>query len=327
MGFRQQKESVITDIQNFDTHERWQDAIQCREQLAEMAPSRLKRFAILMEIAEIYHYKLCDQATAITSYKRALELRESRRALSRLLEIALDTHDFISAIKLLERLGKLERDEKRRAEFMYTIGALYRDELHNPVRAAEHFNMALDVNALDEKPFEALVRMCHAEGDWKALELNYRRMIQRHLLHQSGANGLLAKRFSKLGEVYLERLNDPKSAVAALQTALRMDPKNQPLRMVLNRANTALTTPIPTMVLATDPNETAPHRMDATPATWFFHKDGQKQGPFSTEAVVALYGVGHIDDRTYVWTGEMPDWRRLEQMYTLYRKCKKGNLG
>ena len=91
------------------------------------------------------------------------------------------------------------------------------------------YNQALDEDPDDLKAFERIDKIMTAKKDWKNQERNYRKMIKR--LGQEPAARAARRRRSRcgtaLGEIYRSRLKDCKSAIAAFEVCVQLDPERR----------------------------------------------------------------------------------------------------
>lgn len=317
--------AIATEILALEQTGQWKRAVDQKWRLYDLNTSRLRRYAILIEIGDLYLDKLNDTEQAALAFKQALSLREtSRIALGKLLEIAMKRADFAQAATLLKRLADVEPRREKKTHCLFTVAALYRDELNDEDSALRYFNKALNVDPLETRSLEAIEKLLETRRDWKNLEYNYRKMVKRLLKEERAPTGYLLTVFRKLATVYLDRLNEPDKAAAMIERALRVDPTDEDLKRLNNRVNAALSAPIPTMVLKSEARITPD---DATSIIdtnqWYFFHENARHGPFSAAAITALYAVGDIDEETYMWTESMSEWRALRAIYRLYRECRR----
>ncbi|MCA9524100.1 MAG: DUF4339 domain-containing protein [Myxococcales bacterium] len=317
--------AIATEILQLEQDGQWLRAIDQKWRLYELNTSRLRRYAILIEIGDIFLDKLHDLDQAAAAFKQALSLREaSRIALGKLLEISMKRGDFVQAVTFLKRLADVEQRREKKVHCLFTVGALYRDELSDNDSAIRYFNKALNVDPLEARPLEAIEKLLESRGDWKNLEYNYRKMVKRLLKEERAPTGYLLDVFRKLATVYLDRLNAPDKAAAMIERAMRVDPSDEDLKRLNNRVRAALSAPIPTMVLKSEARIT-PDDSTAIIDTnqWYFFRENTRHGPFSSQAIAALYSVGEIEEETYMWNESMSEWRALRTIYRLYRECRR----
>jgi tetratricopeptide (TPR) repeat protein len=136
------------------------------------------------------------------------------------LESARDEERWSDAIDLLDQLTATLDDPEQTAKFAYTAAIIARDKLDNPRQAIPWFDVALDADPDKLEAFEATDQILTDLEDWKGLEKAYRRQLRR-IAEQVDrpATELKTEMWKKLGQIYADRLDHPKSARQALQTA------------------------------------------------------------------------------------------------------------
>ncbi len=197
-----------------------------------------EKFKFLDEIGDLYQEKLQNAQKSIAAYQEALEARPGDfPTLHKLLEQFGNTKQWKKVVEVAAKLAELERDPVRRGKYLYTAGAVSRDELKALDEAIEFFNQALDnyfekTDALTPtamqqylKAFEAIDKVATQKKDWKTLERNYRRMIKR--LPPQGQDQLKTLLLHNLGEIYRTRLREFNAAIAAFEMAQGLDPENK----------------------------------------------------------------------------------------------------
>ncbi|MCC6619797.1 MAG: hypothetical protein IT385_01000 [Deltaproteobacteria bacterium] len=215
----------------------WQNAVRYQEQLLSLKTDKLDRYRILLAMGDTYLEEIKDRRRAADLYRSALELDVFPKAPAlKLVELCLQTGEYDEAIRNLNRLIKLEDDPKRKAQFAQMAAVVYRDQLKDPNEAVKYFNVALDHNLENLQAFRIIDELITAQKDWKSLEQNYRRMIQR--VTQAGAalpqgDALLFKLYEALGEIYRSRLKKLDYAISSFELAREKKPEEQRIREIL----------------------------------------------------------------------------------------------
>ena len=125
------------------------------------------------------------------------------------------------AAEILETMlgqQELQADAQRAKRVWFALGESLRDELRDTGRAVEAFNAALDLDPLFIEAFSAIEAMLGAAKEWKQLEENYARMIQRLPKTDDTESARMAL-WRTLGDLYLEVLKQPESALMAYKVA------------------------------------------------------------------------------------------------------------
>ena len=202
-----------------------QARLEAKETLLQITEDPTVRFKLLIEIGDAYR-DLDASAGALEAYSMALELeKDSKVALHRLLTIYSETELWQPASQVLMRLAKLEESEPKKVKLLFTIGAIYRDQLEDPGSAANVFDNLLDEDPTRQEAFDALEELHTEREDWPALEKSYR----RHLARILGVEGQDDVRFTvatKLAALYRDALDRPDDAIASFKVASGMRPDN-----------------------------------------------------------------------------------------------------
>lgn len=195
--------------------------VNARERLLELAVTPEDRLRLLVELGDL-HAEAERIDEAVGYYQKAVALDPGSRAvLHKLLQLFNNTEMWREAAEVLGQLARLEADPARRLKLLFAIAAIFRDQLEDTVEATRVFNVILDEDAGQLEAFEAVDRMLQAAQDYRALEQNYRRMIERTV---DGSDQLKIMLLTGLGQIYHRYLGQNTDALAAWQLALRLDP-------------------------------------------------------------------------------------------------------
>ena len=212
---------AIADLEADDSDP--QSRLDAKEKLLQLTDDPAHRFKLLIEIGDAYR-ELEESAGALEAFSLALELEaESKVALHRLLTVYTETELWEPASQVLMRLAKLEESEPKRVKLLFTIGAIYRDQLQNPEAASNVFDNLLDEDPTRDQAFEALESLHTEREDWQALERAYRRHLGRVLDHDGGEEMRFAIT-KKLGALYRDTLDRPDDAIASFEVASGLRP-------------------------------------------------------------------------------------------------------
>ena len=207
---------------------------QKRALMASASTPPDEKFTICEEIAGIYKDKLANPQKAIASHLEALNYKPNdRQLLHDLLDLFSETKQWKKAMEILGKLAEIETG-KVKARYLVAAGNIANYELHSTDEAVELYNQALDEDPDDLKAFERIDKIMTAKKDWKNQERNFRRMIKR--LGQEPAAERKATQIALwhgLGEIYRSRLKDFKSATAAFEVCVQLDPDATPRHQIL----------------------------------------------------------------------------------------------
>lgn len=215
----------------------WNDAVRFQERLLALKEDKHDQYKILLAMGDTFVQELKDKRRGIECYRRALDLDVFPKAPAlKLVELYLQSQEYDDAIRNLNKLIKLEDDPKRKAQFAYMAGVVYRDNLNDPTEAVKYFNVSLDHNLENLQAFRMIDELVTKARDWKALDQNYRRMIQR--VREAGQtlpgrDQILFKLYEGLGEIYRSRLHDMGKSIASFELARDTRPDEMRIREIL----------------------------------------------------------------------------------------------
>ena len=204
----------------------WEAVVkQKRALLASPTTDLDEKFALSEQIAGIFKDKLNNPQKAIAAHLEALNFKPGdRQVLHNLLDLFSDTKQWKKAMEILTKLAELESG-KLKAKYLVAAGNIANYELHSTDEAVEIYNLALDEDPDDLKAFERIDKIMTAKKDWRNQERNYRKMIKR--LGQEAPPEKKSTQIAlwhALGEIYRSRLKDFKSATAAFEVCVTLDP-------------------------------------------------------------------------------------------------------
>jgi len=201
----------------------WASVIKYKQALLQSQPDPFQKFAVLLEIGDIYKEKLENTYGAISTYKEALEVdQDAKAALLRLLDIYLEDDATEDALFMLDRLADTEESPEKKALNYIRIAALYQEKMADEAKAIEYLNMALDSDPNRLEAFRAIDEILTNNKDWETQAENYRKMVDRI---KDGSNPDLEFRlYQNLGEIYRSRLKEIDYAISAYSKATQVKP-------------------------------------------------------------------------------------------------------
>lgn len=219
-----------------EKEEDWNVMVQYSHELLETKVDPYERFAILIEIGDIYADKLNSVHGAVASFKKALEIdNRSKVALLRLFEVyvkgSMQEKDLIEdAIGVLERLAEVEESKEKRAKDYFRAAVLFREQLHDDFKAIEYIEKSLDEDPTQLDAFRMEDEILTKRKDWEAEAEAYQRMIDR--ITGKSAN-LEFKLYFYLGEIFRTRIKDLKRAADAYNVATGFKSDDVRTRLIL----------------------------------------------------------------------------------------------
>jgi tetratricopeptide (TPR) repeat protein len=229
--------AISSIVEVLEAHGDWEEAIEYKERQVALLDDPLERFTVQMGIGDIWMEQLHDPQRAGAAYERALEFgRFSKGPILQLIQLHAREKNFTQAIRWLNELIDAEEDAGKKAHYAMSVAVMYRDEIGDNEEAVRHFNLVLDYDLEKLEAFRAVDELVTRMKDWKLLEQNYRRMIQR--VQQAGAAfekgpALLFTLYKNLGEIYRSRLKNNEYALSAFELASQTRPNDESIREIL----------------------------------------------------------------------------------------------
>lgn len=190
------------------------------------------RFAMLIEIGDLWAEREKNPAKAIDAYEEARDLKpEDLALLHRLLTNYQAAEEWQKMVDVLDSILLLETRGLIKAKLLYTQAQIYRDKLEDPTRAVELFNAALDLNPELLEAFERINKVLTTERNWKQLERSYRKML--HRLAGKGKPELEHSLWHQLGLIYRDRTGQTTEAIEAFRMSASLVPEAPVQRQIL----------------------------------------------------------------------------------------------
>ncbi len=191
-----------------------------------------EKVRLLTEIADVHATKLDDQAAAIRVYREALEISpEARLLLHRCVELLVEQKEWRQALELLEKLTVLEPLVPLRAKLRFARAMIHREQLGEEEVAARLFTEALELDPNETPSAAKLEEILEKSGQWKELQRFYRRRVKRFPEKiEEDSPERRAERlrlWNRIAEISLDKLNERKTAIAAIEVAITLDPSSR----------------------------------------------------------------------------------------------------
>jgi golgin subfamily B member 1 len=219
---------IYTDLKD------WKQVVAYKRQILDGIVDGEERFKVLVEIADVWQDNDKNPTRAIEALEEAKDLQpDNRPLLNKMLPLYEATQNWAKMIDTIHAIAEMEKDNARRAKFIFTIAQLYRDKMGDQDRAVEMFNEALDLNPQYLEAFERINKILTAQKDWKQLERAFRKMLRRLSTANAGNPDLEFNLWHNLGLIYRDRLSDINSAIEAFKMATRFKPDEAVERQIL----------------------------------------------------------------------------------------------
>jgi tetratricopeptide (TPR) repeat protein len=193
-------------------------------------PQREHGARILCIIGMIYREELLSPEEAITSYLEALELMPSQtRPMDALIDLHKAMGDRASLAAMYIKRAGLCKDREEEAQYRLNAGALFEKEGDDD-GARTAFEGVLGLRPRNASAVDGLARIYEAHGLWPKL-IDILKIAAEIAPDDKSA----VERYVKMGEVWLDRLDDPEEAYGPLTAAGELRPDHLPALRGLER--------------------------------------------------------------------------------------------
>jgi tetratricopeptide (TPR) repeat protein len=198
----------------------FKDLIELHRSELGTATDAEERSMLLFKIGVILENNLNDQEEAVSVYRSALIENPRNMAASwALYRIYRKKEDWMSILEILESEALSIPEGHQRALAFVRIGELWEESLNRTDMAYDSYSQALRMEPGLGEAREALVRLCEQEGNFEYLAELLFQEFQTSVDADDQYRLALA-----LGELWLDRLKNPKEAVDWFIKALAIKP-------------------------------------------------------------------------------------------------------
>ncbi len=189
-----------------------------REKLLDSMTAPESRAAVFVSIGDDYLNRKNDEKSAFAMYEEALaECAQSTAAYQRILEISNRAEDWDHSLNALNALVKYSREDAEKSRYLLEMARIFIEKLNNSKRAIQLFNEVLDIQPERLDVFKGMVSILQSQNDYKAIDANYERMIERLQAITPQNTKLIAGLSKNLGELRFKQFNDIRGAAKAYQ--------------------------------------------------------------------------------------------------------------
>jgi tetratricopeptide (TPR) repeat protein len=208
-------------------------ACKLKVDMARNATSAEARFDLLCEAGDIWARRADELETAASVFEEARALKPlDPWLLQTLTWLYGELEEWAMLASVLEDTAQASQDSPaERAKTLIAMAEVVRDKLDDRARAANLYDLVLDIDKKRLDVFEGLVRMLTEDKDWGQLERSYRKMLAR--VKDDDASQLEFLLLYQLGLIYRDRLGDAAHAYDVLDAASRLRPDDPGLRKIV----------------------------------------------------------------------------------------------
>lgn len=227
-------EAIEALAQLYQRARQWEPLAPILEKQIDNQGDEAKRVQLLNTLGQLYADKLSDDAGAVRTYQRLLELAPTdRRAQEQLKKRYVSmrawddlegfyqtTEKWDELIRLFEREGdNAEAETTERIDLLFRVARLWREKKEKPERAARAYEKVLDLDAENLDAAVALTPIYEGGRDPKKL-VNVYEVRLKHIEDLEERLALLRE----AGVIYEERIKDTQTAFERYLEAFSLDP-------------------------------------------------------------------------------------------------------
>jgi tetratricopeptide (TPR) repeat protein len=199
--------------------ERWEKLAQFLAKRGDRLTDRPKRVAMRRQAAQLYFSKLSDKEAAREQWLKVLEDGDDREALEKLIDDAVEREDHTEAATLLRRLGGIAVDKADKARVALREAELLAEGVGDVDTAiARYEGILADLDPTCRPALQAIADLQEARDNHAAAADALERELK--LVADVQERGQIAARLARL---YEQHLDDPKSAIRALDIVRKAD--------------------------------------------------------------------------------------------------------
>jgi tetratricopeptide (TPR) repeat protein/predicted Ser/Thr protein kinase len=209
----------------------WENVVKMKSRRLDVADGE-ERYALLLEIGEIYTSKLQDRTRAAKTYIAALEDRpEDRNILTKLMQLYSEEKDWGKLVEVVLKLSDFVEDKKQKAKYLHTAAMVSARQLGEVDTALDYYERALELDPTLERALEEAVELRQQKGDYRGVET----LLKMKLEHANEGNDQpkMLEAFEELAVLYQKNLGWISSAIDAYEAAQTLDPENKQRNDVL----------------------------------------------------------------------------------------------
>lgn len=210
-----------------EEREEWEIVVKLLEQLKSIVSSPEELKELNFKIANYYIGPLKDLDKALEIYNEILNSDpQDKVALNSIAKIYELKEDWEGLLESLQKIETLSLPNEEKVELYKKIVWVYRDKVNFPSKALDYYYKLLEITPTSnhEELFKQIEDTLVSIKDWDKLQLFYNERIEEAKLSSNVEKEL--SYLVKLGELYLDKLNDTDKAVEIYRVALSRQPKH-----------------------------------------------------------------------------------------------------
>jgi tetratricopeptide (TPR) repeat protein len=204
----------------YQAGEKWGELGDFLSRVGERLSDKTKRIAARRRAASLFATRLSNKDAAREQWLKVLEDGEDREALEQLIDGAIEREDYTEASTLLRRLGSIAVDKADKVNVALREAELLAEGIGDVDTAVEHYEAILsDLDPACRPALQAIADLQEARDNPAAAADALERELK--LVADGVESAQIAERLARL---YEHSLDDPRSAIRALDVVRRADP-------------------------------------------------------------------------------------------------------
>jgi tetratricopeptide (TPR) repeat protein len=203
--------------------ENWTDLVDVLEREVAVADDDEMRIRIYADLGRIWYEKLHRDRNALESWERVLDIDPSNTAalyaIAAIHRAAETWDELVNTLHRLVDVGTAQLDGTAIEAVYMELGALYNQQLQQPIDAVQSYNKALELNPSNFSALDALEAIHTSREQWEdAIEVKQRRVTALTDTREKIAVLL------DMARMWGEKLGDADKAAGPLNQILEIDP-------------------------------------------------------------------------------------------------------
>ncbi|HUJ57084.1 MAG TPA: hypothetical protein VLX92_01265, partial [Kofleriaceae bacterium] len=206
----------------YETKKRWPDLVKVLNEKADRVASADAKVAIYLQVANLYLERFSNQAEAIKSFEKVLELDpDNAQAIDHLLAVYEKRRDWEKLIKLKE--AEIDRSpEMARAAKVIEVARMAATKVKKPEICTYWWEKVVQYEPTHEEALSELYKLYERNKEWDKLA-----DICRRQADAASDAKLRADALQRLGLLYTEKVENSAKAIEAWQKLLEIDENNR----------------------------------------------------------------------------------------------------
>jgi tetratricopeptide (TPR) repeat protein len=206
-------------LDRYQAAEKWDKLGQFLSQRGDRLTDKPKRVAIRRQAATLFATRISDKEAAREQWLKVLEDGDDREALEKLIDVAVEREDHTEATTLLRRLGGIAIDKADKARVALREAELLAEGMGDVDTAVARYETILsDLDPTCRPALQAIADLQEARDNPAAAADALERELK--LVADVVERGQIAARLARL---YEQSLDDPRSAIRALDVVRKAD--------------------------------------------------------------------------------------------------------